>query len=58
MADAHHLQSGSHIEPLVISRIFAAPRQLVFKAWSTAGPVRIGRQTAILRYSQGSPARG
>ena len=36
MADAHHLQPGSHVEPLVISRIFPAPRQLVFKAWSTA----------------------
>ncbi|MGA2190354.1 MAG: SRPBCC family protein [Steroidobacteraceae bacterium] len=36
MAEAHHRQSGSQIEPLVISRLFPAPRPLVFKAWSTA----------------------
>jgi uncharacterized protein YndB with AHSA1/START domain len=34
------LTSGTRPEPLVISRHFAAPRDLVFKAWSSAEHIR------------------
>jgi Activator of Hsp90 ATPase homolog 1-like protein len=36
MARAHDIKSGIKTEPLVISRTFAAPRDLVFRAWSSA----------------------
>jgi uncharacterized protein YndB with AHSA1/START domain len=36
MARVRDLKSGMKSEPLVISRLFAAPRELVFKAWSSA----------------------
>ena len=36
MARANDIDTGSKPKPLVISRTFAAPRDLVFKAWSSA----------------------
>ncbi len=36
MAQVRDLNAGGKLEPLVISREFAAPRALVFKAWSSA----------------------
>lgn len=36
MAQANDLKLGDKLKPLVISRSFAAPRALVFRAWSTA----------------------
>lgn len=36
MARANDIESGIKPEPLVISRTFPAPRDLVFKAWSSA----------------------
>jgi len=40
MAQAHDTKTGRKPEPLVISRIFSAPRALVFMAWSTADHMR------------------
>ena len=40
MARARDLKTGIRPEPLVISRTFAAPRALVFKAWSTAEHIK------------------
>ena len=36
MAQAAELKRGEKPEKLTISRSFAAPRELVFKAWSSA----------------------
>jgi uncharacterized protein YndB with AHSA1/START domain len=36
MARANEVKSGTRPEPLVVSRTFPAPRDLVFKAWSSA----------------------
>ena len=36
MAHTNEVKTGIKPEPLVISRTFPAPRELVFKAWSTA----------------------
>jgi uncharacterized protein YndB with AHSA1/START domain len=36
MTQRHESIPGSRPEPLVISRSFAAPRDLVFRAWSSA----------------------
>jgi uncharacterized protein YndB with AHSA1/START domain len=36
MTDANDAKLGGILKPLVISRTFAAPRALVFKAWSSA----------------------
>jgi uncharacterized protein YndB with AHSA1/START domain len=36
MNDSHDMGIGIKTEPFVISRVFAAPRDLVFRAWSTA----------------------
>ncbi|HWK47289.1 MAG TPA: SRPBCC family protein [Stellaceae bacterium] len=40
MAQANDTKTGRKPEPLVISRIFSAPRALVFTAWSTADHMR------------------
>ncbi len=40
MARARDLEPGFKPEPLVISRTFAAPRPVVFKAWSTAEHIK------------------
>jgi uncharacterized protein YndB with AHSA1/START domain len=36
MAMANEMVAGAQPEPLVVSRIFTAPRDLVFRAWSSA----------------------
>ena len=36
MTDANAIKLGKTLEPLVVSRTFAAPRALVFRAWSSA----------------------
>ena len=36
MAQTNEIRTGIKPEPVVISRIFPAPRELVFKAWSSA----------------------
>jgi len=36
MNDSHGMGAAIKTEPFLISRVFAAPRDLVFKAWSTA----------------------
>jgi uncharacterized protein YndB with AHSA1/START domain len=40
MARLHDLKSNKKSEPLVVSRTFPAPRDLVFKAWSTAEHIK------------------
>ena len=36
MIRANEIKSGTKLEPVVISRTFPAPRDLVFRAWSSA----------------------
>jgi uncharacterized protein YndB with AHSA1/START domain len=40
MARLHDLKSNKKSEPLVVSRTFPAPRDLVFKAWSSAEHIK------------------
>jgi len=40
MARLHELESNKKLEPLVVSRTFPAPRDLVFKAWSSAEHIK------------------
>ena len=40
MADAHHPDTPAGFPTLVVTRTFAAPRELVFQAWSTAEHIR------------------
>jgi uncharacterized protein YndB with AHSA1/START domain len=40
MARLHDLKSNKKTEPLVVSRAFPAPRELVFKAWSSAEHIK------------------
>src|SRR5271167_2858923 len=40
MARANEIKSGTRPKPLVISRTFPAPRDLVFKAWSSAEHIK------------------
>ena len=40
MARLHDLESNKKSEPLVVSRTFPAPRDLVFKAWSSAEHIK------------------
>jgi uncharacterized protein YndB with AHSA1/START domain len=40
MARPHDLKSNKKSEPLVVSRTFPAPRDLVFKAWSSAEHIK------------------
>jgi uncharacterized protein YndB with AHSA1/START domain len=40
MARTNDTNTGIKIKPLVISRVFPAPRDLVFKAWSSAGHLK------------------
>ena len=40
MADAHHPDTAAGLPTLVIARTFAAPRGLVFQAWSTAEHIK------------------
>ena len=40
MARLHDLKSNKKSEPLVLSRTFPAPRELVFKAWSSAEHIK------------------